>query len=95
MKLIYRGGDSSTEGKSLLRRDGLVYKGGDTSMKGETRLQKGRLIYGGGDSSTKEEAHLGTILDAIGNVQGFAQKRSFGVVLYFAVICSNSNWKMY
>jgi hypothetical protein len=38
-------------------------------MEGETRLRRGRVVYGGGDSSTKGEAHLGTIRDAIGNVQ--------------------------
>ncbi len=38
-------------------------------MEGETRLRRGSFVYGGGDSSTKGEARLGTILDAIGNVQ--------------------------
>ncbi len=52
-----------------LQRGRLVYGGSDSSIEGETRLRRGRLIYGGGDSSTKGEAHLGTILDAIGNVQ--------------------------
>ncbi len=53
---MYRGGDLSTKVRDL-------------STEGETRLLRGRLVYGGGDSSTKGEARLGTILDAIGNVQ--------------------------
>ncbi len=70
-RLVYGGGGSSTEGETRLKRarlfcgrDGLVY-----STEGETSLWRGRLVYGGGDSSTKGEARLGTILDAIGNVQ--------------------------
>jgi hypothetical protein len=57
-----------------LQRGSLVYGGSDSSIEGETRLRRGRLIYGGGDSSTKGEAHLGTILDAIGNVQNGPNK---------------------
>jgi hypothetical protein len=66
-RLVYRGGDSSTKGETLLRRDRLVYRGGDYS------LWRGRLVYRGGNSytegETRLEARLGTILDAIGNVQ--------------------------
>jgi hypothetical protein len=38
-------------------------------MEGKTRLRRGRPVYRWRDSSTKGEARLGTILDAIGNVQ--------------------------
>jgi hypothetical protein len=61
-RLVYRGRDSSAEGQTHIQRGRLVYGGGDSSTEGE-------LVYGGRDSSTKGEAHLGTILDAIGNVQ--------------------------
>jgi hypothetical protein len=43
--LVYRGGDSSTEGESCLRRGRLIYGGEDSSTEGETRLQRGRLFY--------------------------------------------------
>jgi hypothetical protein len=71
---VYRGGDfSSIEGKTRLRRGRLVYRGGGLSTEDETLLRRdrlrGRLVHGGGHSSTKGEARLGTILDAIGNVQ--------------------------
>jgi hypothetical protein len=39
-------GDSSTEGKTRLRRGGLVYGWGDSST-----VQRGRLVYGEEDSS--------------------------------------------
>jgi hypothetical protein len=37
-RLVYGGGDSSTEGETRLRRGRLVYGGGDSSTKREARL---------------------------------------------------------
>ncbi len=54
-RLVYRGWDSSIEGKTRLRRGRLVYGGGDSSIEGKTRLRRGRLVYRGGDSSTEGE----------------------------------------
>ncbi len=42
-RLVYRGGDSSIEGKTRLRVGSLVYRGGDSST-GETLLRD-RLVY--------------------------------------------------
>ncbi len=74
--LVYRGGDSYTEGKTQLRIGRLVYGGVDSSMEGEACVQRGRLVYKGAtlvyrgwDSSIEGKTRLGTILDAIGNVQ--------------------------
>ncbi len=44
-RLVYRGGDSSIEEKTRLRRGRLVYRGGDSSTEGETLLRD-RLVYG-------------------------------------------------
>jgi hypothetical protein len=76
------------EGEACVQRGRLVYKGarlfnrgGDSSTEAETRLQ-------GGDSSTKGEARLGTILDAIGNVQNGPN-----TVLYVQNIYIHAGWQ--
>jgi hypothetical protein len=59
-RLVYRGGDSSTEGETLLQRVRLFCGGIYSYTEGETSLWRGRLVYGGGDSSTERETRLGT-----------------------------------
>jgi hypothetical protein len=54
-RIVYGGGDSSTEGEARLQR--LVYKGGDLSTKGETSTE-GETRHGEGDSSMEGEACL-------------------------------------
>ncbi len=71
--LVYGVGGSSTEGVTRLHRARLFCGGTDSYTEGETSLWRGRLVYRGGNSytegETRLEARLGTILDAIGNVQ--------------------------
>jgi hypothetical protein len=50
-RLVYGGGDSSTEEKTCLWR-------GDSSTEEETHLRRRRLVYGGEDSSMEGESLL-------------------------------------
>jgi hypothetical protein len=52
-RLVYGGGDSSTEGEIRIRRGRLVSR-----REGLSHLRRGRLIYRGGDSYTEGETRL-------------------------------------
>jgi hypothetical protein len=44
-RLVYGGGNLSTEGEICLLRGRFIYGGGESSTEGKTRLKRERLIY--------------------------------------------------